>query len=99
MSLHDSQPGRPVRAPMPSSVRLDVPDTPIPSKADVTLSVRSSNGSLLLRATVDQGTRRDLEADGTPADSIWPPVLIDEHGARELARVCLRWLRARGRLG
>jgi hypothetical protein len=82
---------------LPRSERLDVPDTPIPSRADVRLSVRSNGSALLLRATVDQDTRRDIEDNGgSIAD--WPPVLIDENGARELARVCLTWLKARGRL-
>lgn len=96
-ALHSAVDSRRVTVPepgVPRSTRLDVPDTPIPSsRADVGLSVRGLGDKLIVRATVPQDAR-----DEFPGSDLWPPVSIDEDGARELARVCLTWLRGRGRL-
>lgn len=69
---------------------LAVPDTPIPSRADVSLTVRGTRSWLLLRATVAQETRAEY-----PTVENWPPVMLDEDGVRELVRAGLRWLQVR----
>lgn len=98
-ALHSAIDSRRVTVPapggVPRSVRVDVPDTPIPfpTGAEVGLTVRGLGDKLILRATVPQETRSAF-----PGVDTWPPVRIDEDGARELARVCLTWLRGRGRL-